>query len=128
MNTLIAVPTRFNNAIDDHFGHCAQYSLYSVDADKRIQPAGTLPAPMGCGCKSNIAAVLKQKGVSVLLAGNMGAGAVSQLQRQGIQVHRGGSGDALKAVESFVAGAWQDSGLTCDSHHGSGDHSCPSHS
>jgi predicted Fe-Mo cluster-binding NifX family protein len=124
MNTsLIAVPTRFNLDVDDHFGHCAQYSLFAADAENRVQEAGTLPSPQGCGCKSNIASVLQQKGVSVLLAGNMGPGAVSMLQRHGIQVHRGCSGNARKAVEAFLAGQWKDSGVSCEAHH----HSDPGH-
>lgn len=117
MNTLIAVPTRLDNTVDDHFGHCRQYSLFSVGEHHAVQDAGIVPSLPGCGCKSNIAMVLKAKGVSILLAGNMGAGAVNVLQRQGIEVHRGCSGGARQAVESFVAGEWKDSGLTCAAHH-----------
>jgi len=126
MNILIAVPTRFDNTVDDHFGHCRQYSLFTVGDHNAVQEAGILPSLTGCGCKSNIAAVLKAKGVSILLAGNMGAGAVDVLQRQGIEVHRGCSGDARKTVETFLAGEWKDSGLTCAAHHHEDGHQCPS--
>jgi predicted Fe-Mo cluster-binding NifX family protein len=126
MNTLIAVPTRLDNTVDDHFGHCRQYSLFSVGEHHAVQDAGIVPSLPGCGCKSNIAMVLKAKGVSILLAGNMGAGAVNVLQRQGIEVHRGCSGGARQAVESFVAGEWQDSGLTCAAPHHEDGHPCPS--
>ena len=71
--------------------------------------------------------ILKQKGVSILLAGNMGDGAMSVLQRHGIEVHRGCSGDAGKAVEAFVAGEWKDSGMGCSAHHSEPGHQCPSH-
>ena len=54
----IAVPTR-ENVVDDHFGHCAYYTLFTVDDDKNITNIETLPSPQGCGCKSNIASVLK---------------------------------------------------------------------
>ena len=67
----IAVPTR-ENVVDDHFGHCAYYTLFTVDDDKNITDTETLPSPQGCGCKSNIASVLKEKGVTVMLAGSMG--------------------------------------------------------
>jgi predicted Fe-Mo cluster-binding NifX family protein len=70
--------------------------------------------------------VLKAKGVSILLAGNMGAGAVNVLQRQRIEVHRGCSGDARKVVEGFLAGEWKDSGLTCAAPHHEDGHQCPS--
>ena len=119
---IIAVPTRANRTVDDHFGHCAQFTLFSVGGDQAVQETGTVLSPPGCGCKSNIAAVLKQKGVSILLAGSMGEGAMNVLQRQGIQVHRGCSGDASKAVEAFLAGQWKDSGIPCAQHHEHGGH------
>lgn len=74
----IAVPTR-ENVVDDHFGHCAYYTLFTVDDDKNITNIETLPSPQGCGCKSNIASVLKEKGVTVMLAGSMGDGALKVL-------------------------------------------------
>jgi predicted Fe-Mo cluster-binding NifX family protein len=114
---VIAVPTRSDRTVDEHFGHCAQFTLFTVGKDKAIRESGIVFSPPGCGCKSNIAALLKQKGVSILLAGSMGDGAVNVLQHQGIQVHRGCSGDASKAVEAFLAGQWKDSGIACMQHH-----------
>ncbi len=127
MNTIIAVPTRTDRTVDDHFGHCAQFTLFSVSDEKAVQETETVLSPPGCGCKSNIAAILKQKGVSILLAGGMGEGAVNVLQCHGIQVHRGCSGDASKAVEAFLAGEWKDSGICCSGHHAEPGHQCPSH-
>jgi len=127
MNTLIAVPTRIDRNVDDHFGHCAQFTLFNVNDRKAVQEAGIVFSPPGCGCKSNIASLLKQRGVSILLAGNMGEGAMNVLHRQGIEVHRGCSGDAGKAVEAFVAGEWEDSGVGCSAHHSEAGQQCPSH-
>jgi predicted Fe-Mo cluster-binding NifX family protein len=127
MNTIIAVPTHTNRTVDDHFGHCAQFTLFSVSEERAVQEAGILLSQPGCGCKSNIASVLREKGVSVVLAGNMGSGAVAVLQRHGIEVHRGCSGDAAKAVGAFVAGEWKDSGVGCGGHGSEAGHGCPSH-
>jgi predicted Fe-Mo cluster-binding NifX family protein len=127
MNIIIAVPTQTNHTVDDHFGHCAQFTLFGVSEEKAVQEAGIVFSPPGCGCKSNIASILQQKGVSVLLAGNMGDGAMNVLQRHGIEVHRGCSGDAGKAVEAFVAGKWKDSGVGCSAHDSETGHQCPSH-
>ncbi len=127
MNIIIAVPTRTNRTVDDHFGHCAQFTLFNVNDEKAVREAGSVFSPPGCGCKSNIASVLREKGVSVLLAGNMGPGAVAVLQRQGMEVHRGCSGDAAKAVEAFVAGEWKDSGVGCSGQGSETGHEGPSH-
>ena len=111
----VAVPTR-NNVVDDHFGHCEAYTVFTVDANNKIDKAEMLPSPQGCGCKSNIAAILKEKGVSVMLAGNMGGGALNVLQNHGIQVFRGCSGDVQQLVETFLKGNIEDSGIGCDHH------------
>ena len=91
----IAIPTR-GTTVDDHFGHCEFYTLFTVNEAKEIVDEETLPSPQGCGCKSNIASVLKEKGVTVMLAGSMGDGALNVLSNQGIQVLRGCKGDVRK--------------------------------
>ena len=63
----IAVPTR-DNKVDDHFGHCEYYTIYTVNQEKQILSSETIPSPQGCGCKSDIAVQLQDMGVSVMLA------------------------------------------------------------
>jgi predicted Fe-Mo cluster-binding NifX family protein len=111
----VAVPTRGSN-VDDHFGHCEVYTIFTLDENHKISHTEKLPSPQGCGCKSNIAAVLHQKGVNVLLAGNMGGGAYNVLNYHGINVYRGCKGDVRKAVEDFAEGLITDSNENCKSH------------
>ena len=112
----VAIPTK-GNLVDDHFGHCEEYTVYTVDSNNSIEKTETLPSPQGCGCKSNIAAILREKEVSVMLAGNMGNGALSVLNNHGIKVYRGCSGDVRQLTESFLQGKVGDSGEGCQ-HHG----------
>jgi predicted Fe-Mo cluster-binding NifX family protein len=123
----IAIPTR-NNEVDDHFGHCEAYTVFTIGENKNVVNIETLPSPQGCGCKSNIASVLQEQGVSVLLAGSMGAGALNVLNNHGIKVFRGNSGSVKKLTEAYLLGFITDSGKGCDSHdnhHGNGgDHVC----
>ncbi len=116
----IAIPTRGQN-VDDHFGHCEAYTVFQVE-NNQIIGSEMLPSPQGCGCKSNIATVLKQKGVSVMLAGNMGNGALNVLNNQGIQVVRGCSGNVTQLVELYLNQKIEDSGEGC--HHHGEDHVC----
>lgn len=119
----IAIPTR-GNVVDDHFGHCEYYTLFSVDENKHITSVETLPSPQGCGCKSDIVFVLKEKGVVVMLAGSMGEGAFNVLSGQGIQVLRGCKGEVRKVAEGYLKGFILDSGIGCH-HHGEGEeHQC----
>ncbi|NWJ52401.1 MAG: dinitrogenase iron-molybdenum cofactor biosynthesis protein [Bacteroidetes bacterium] len=111
----IAVPTRGTN-VDEHFGHCEYYTIFSINEKQAIEKTELLPSPQGCGCKSNIASVLRQMGVETLLAGNMGEGAVNVLQHHGITVYRGCSGDVTTVTELFLKGKVADSGESCHSH------------
>ena len=119
----IALPTR-NGAVDDHFGHCECYTIFTLDADRRIAGRQTLPAAEGCGCKSDIAPRLHAMGVDVMLAGNMGDGAKNVLQRNGIAVIRGCHGPVEEVVAAYLAGRIADSGDACAHHHEGG---CPEH-
>lgn len=115
----IALPTR-DGRIDDHFGHCHHYTIYTIDA-KQIVNTEKLPSPEGCGCKSGIAADLQKMGVEVMLAGNMGDGALNKLAAHGIKVIRGCKGDIGTVVRSYIAGFILDSGIGCN-HHECGEH------
>ncbi|NJN25233.1 MAG: dinitrogenase iron-molybdenum cofactor biosynthesis protein [Cyclobacteriaceae bacterium] len=112
----IAIPIK-NNQVDDHFGHCSYYAIYHTDEAGNILVKEMLKAPEGCGCKSNIASTLKELGVNILLAGNMGKGALDMLRSFGIEVVRGCHGLASDVVADFLAGKLVDSDIVCDHHH-----------
>ena len=116
----IAIPTR-GNQIDSHFGHCEYFTVFSIDMDKKeIIDVENIQAPEGCGCKSNIAQILSEKGVKLMIAGNMGDGAVKVLHTSGIDVIRGCSGDVKSAAGKWLAGTLTDSGDSCHEH----EHGC----
>jgi predicted Fe-Mo cluster-binding NifX family protein len=118
----IAIPTTQPNLVDSHFGHCEFYTIFTIGDDKKILNSELLPSPTGCGCKSNIASTLREMGVTVLLAGNMGNGAVNVITGQGIRVIRGCEGKVDSVVNDYLSGKISDSGLTCAHHHD--DHVC----
>ena len=82
----IAVPTR-GGVVDNHFGHCDHYTIFTVN-DGEVKMKEILPSPQGCGCKSGVVFVLRQKGVQVMLAGNIGEGAKNVLESNEIKVRR----------------------------------------
>lgn len=110
----IAVPTR-DGHVDDHFGHCDHYSIFNI-VDGQIADMTRMASPQGCGCKSGIAPILRQMGVCVMLAGNMGEGAKKVLEAQRIEVIRGCSGDVHELVTAYLAGTIRDNGESCDHH------------
>ena len=118
----IAVPSQ-GGLVDEHFGHCKEFLVFAVSADRSLSIEATIPSADGCGCKSGITGTLACAGVTHLVAGNMGEGAVRVLAAQGIEVVRGASGDARTAALAFVAGRFADSGHGCAGHNEPG-HVC----
>ena len=115
----IAVPTK-EGVVDSHFGHCDHYTRLTVNEGK-VTMRDILPSPQGCGCKSGIVHVLSRIGVKVMLAGNIGNGALNVLQSNGIEVIRGCSGNVEELVAAYLAGDVKDNGEMCD-HHECGNH------
>jgi predicted Fe-Mo cluster-binding NifX family protein len=111
----IAVPSH-GGLVDEHFGHCKEFLVFAVSADGRLATEATIPSADGCGCKSGVAGTLARAGVTHLVAGNMGEGAVRVLAAQGIEVVRGASGDAREAALAFAEGRFTDSGHGCAGH------------
>ncbi len=119
----IVLPVR-DGRIDDHFGHCDHYSIVTVGDAGEILGVEYMPSPQGCGCKSGVAAVFKEKGIAVMLAGNMGMGALNKLNDNGITVVRGCNGPVMDVVNDYLAGRLSDSGESCRHHHEGEEHSC----
>jgi predicted Fe-Mo cluster-binding NifX family protein len=92
-----------------------------VSETNQITNVETIQSLQGCGCKSNIAGILAENGVTLMLAGGIGNGAINVLNSHGIEVVRGCEGPADEAVNNYLIGQISDSGISC-SHHGS-DHS-----
>lgn len=110
----IAVPT-VGDQVDQHFGHCEKYSIYTTE-DKAILAVDYMDSPAGCGCKSNMASKLAEAGVTILLAGGIGNGAVNVLAQNGIATIKGASGRVADAVAMYLRGELLDRGDTCHEH------------
>ena len=118
----IAVPLANNDRINDHFGSSESYGVFTISEEKEITDIRTVPSAAGCGCKSDIASTLATDGVTVLLAGGIGGGAVNKFTSSGISVVRGCSGDAREAVRLYLEGKIEDTGSNCHKHSTSAVH------
>jgi predicted Fe-Mo cluster-binding NifX family protein len=119
----LAVPTK-DQMVDSHFGHCDHYTIFTIDESKSVQKTEDYESPQGCGCKSDVAILLKAEGVDVMLAGNMGQGAVNKVQEAGIKVIRGCVGNINDVVKQYLSGFIMDSGEVCSHVHGEEGHEC----
>jgi predicted Fe-Mo cluster-binding NifX family protein len=117
----IALPSR-GSQVDGHFGHCEYFTVFSVDDNNKIVSEQRLDPPAGCGCKTNVVSTLAEMGVKVMLAGNMGGGAVNVLNDHGIEVYRGCAGELREVAKAWLAGKVNDSGVGCTAHDGCDNH------
>ena len=117
----IAIPF-FNGFVNDHFGHTENYAVFTINPENKIVNRQLIKAEEGCGCKSGIADLLAREGVTIMLAGNIGAGAIHHLYTEGIEVVRGCAGPAEEVVLSYLNGKIQDGGQTCTQHAGCDEH------
>ena len=125
----IAIPYE-NGQVFQHFGHSAQFKLYTAE-EGRITGAEVVSTDgQGHGA---LVGFLVRNGVNVLLCGGIGGGAQMALDQAGIQLYGGVSGSADEAVATFLAGQLNYNPNVMCSHHGHGeghtcgDHGCGSH-
>jgi predicted Fe-Mo cluster-binding NifX family protein len=111
----VAIPTH-SGKVDDHFGHCEYFQVFTTNNSKEIIHEELLASPNGCGCKSNIVEKLSEIGVKVMLAGNIGGGAVNKLNEHGITVVRGCSGEVKTVLSEWLNGNIRDNGEVCKEH------------
>ncbi len=105
-----------------HFGHTEQFKVYEVEGDKVV--SSEVVGSDGQGHEA-LAVLLADKKIDVLICGGIGAGADAALAENGIKVCSGATGDADAAVESYLKGELESSGVNCD-HHGE-EHTCGDH-
>jgi predicted Fe-Mo cluster-binding NifX family protein len=110
----IAIPTK-NNYVDSHFGHTDEFQVFTIQ-EGVVKDTERVDSSQGCGCRSNIIGILKEKGISVMLAGNMGDGAFQKLNAAGIEVIRGCRGKVEKVLEKYQSGHLVDDGSHCQTH------------
>lgn len=109
----VAIPTK-NKYVDSHFGQAEAFNIITLE-DGEIKHSETVDSGQGCVCRSNIIRILKEKGVSVMLAGDMGEGAYQKLIMAGIEVIRGCHGKIESVLEKYKTGLLTDSGDHCPS-------------
>lgn len=96
--------------ISSHFGRCEEVLIAEVEGGE-IKSREVLPAPPhDCSALPNL---FVEKGVTSVIAGGMGAGAIQNLQRAGVRVYAGVSGSTEEALKSLAAGTLVPGAAVC---------------
>ncbi len=114
-----------NGNVFQHFGKSKEFKVYDIQDGKVVEAA--VYGTDGAG-HEELASVLAQNGVDVLICGGLGDGAQAALAQANIQVVSGAEGDADEAVAAFLLGELESQGVNCGDHEESsccgGDESC----
>ena len=84
-----------------HFGHTTQFLLCTAENGKVLYKEFLAVNGQGHGA---LAALLESAHVDVLICGGIGSGAQNALQQAGITLFGGVSGNAMQAVDAYLAG------------------------
>ena len=115
-NMKIAI-VMFGGRVAEHFGKCEEILIAEVEAGK-VKSREVVPAPPhDCAALPNL---FVQKGVTSVIAGGMGAGAINNLERAGVRVYAGVQGSPEDVLESFLAGTLASGAAVCGGGHDDG--------
>jgi len=103
-----------NGQVFQHFGHTEQFKMYTIEDGKVI--SSEIVSTGGTGHEA-LAGFLKERGVSSLICGGIGGGAVAALTEAGLTIYAGNSGDADKAAEALASGNLKPNAAANCSHH-----------
>ena len=114
-----------NGQVFQHFGHCENFKIYTVE-DGSVQNAVVVSA-IGSG-HGALAGFLKNLGVDALICGGIGGGARTALAEAGIELYPGVQGAADVSVMALLAGTLAYNPDTkCEHHHHGEGHDCGHH-
>lgn len=106
--------------VSPHFGHCEGFQIYHVESGS-IVDRSFLPNP---GHQPGLLPqLLAEAGVSTVIAGGMGAGAIDLLETARMEVITGATGDTEATLRDFLSGRLISSGAVCHEH----AHHCDCH-
>lgn len=104
--------------VAQHFGHCEGFYIYEAENGKLLSESFIANPGHKPGFLPNF---LHEKGVTTIISGGMGQGAVEIFDEHGIEVVVGASGEARAAADAYVSGALKSTGSICDEHHFEGE-------
>lgn len=90
-----------NGTVFQHFGKTEQFMLYQIDHGVIVSKTPLASDGVHCGA---LAGLLSDNGVDALICGSIGGGAKAAVERAGLMLFPGVTGDADEAAQAFAAG------------------------
>ncbi|QVK21822.1 NifB/NifX family molybdenum-iron cluster-binding protein [Mycoplasmatota bacterium] len=114
----IAFPTSDEERVDEHFGHCKSFAIFTVKEGKVLKKEFVQAPPHAPGVLPRF---LGELNASTIITGGMGQMAINLFKEQGIEVILGARGSIIENLNEYLGGELESEGSACDHHH---DESC----
>lgn len=101
------------NLVTGHFGHCQNFNIYEVENNQVIKNTSIANPGHKAGFLPNF---LIDLGVTTIISGGIGGGAIEIFNEKGIEVVSGASGNAEEAVNNYLQGKLESTGSVCHNH------------
>ena len=99
--------------VTEHFGHCEGFIIYTIE-NNEIKSKEMVQNP---GHKPGFLPVfLHERGVTTIISGGMGGGAVDLFNEKDIEVVIGAKGQSDDVIKSYLAGDLEFTGSVCHDH------------
>jgi len=115
----IAIPNK-GTMVNQHFGMSESFVIATIE-DKKIINIEEISAAEFAHQHQGLADLLSAQGATVVITGGIGGGAISGLQRNGLEVIKGASGEYKEVIEQYINGTLEDKNVICN-HHGEHHH------
>lgn len=102
-----------NGTVTEHFGHCEEFAIFDTENNQIIRSETVHNPGHKPGFLPNF---LNDMGVSVIISGGMGGGAVDIFNEKNIEVIVGAKGNAKEAAEAYLKGSLKSNGSVCHEH------------
>ncbi|MDO5515915.1 MAG: NifB/NifX family molybdenum-iron cluster-binding protein [Clostridium sp.] len=116
----IALPKN-ESEINQHFGKSKSFEIITIE-DKKIADRKEISAEALQHNHEGLASLLKAEGVSVVITGGIGQGAIEGLKSENLSIIRGASGKIDDIVSSYINGELVDKNVVCNHDHDHHDH------
>ena len=107
----ISFPTSDKVTVDEHFGHCKEFVIYTIEENEVKEVSYVIPPEHTPG---SFPKYLGEQGVDVIITGGMGAMAVNLFKQQNIDVVLGAKGRIDVNLSEYLGGFLTSKGSMCE--------------
>lgn len=117
----VGFPTNDEVTVEEHFGHCEKFAVYSIKNGEIVQKDILVAPEHAPGVFPRFIAA---NNIDVVITGGMGQRAIDLIKANGGQVILGAAGNIKDVLDVYLSGSLYSKGSACSHHHHEEGHKC----